>query len=116
MNNIWTSLKKELGFVTASIQYFELSFRVLQKEHKDILDNKGIEDLAKEYGLSVSQIPTDIESWLAGSYIIQVHSCVEKFLIDFHNLIGSPTYNIEYDYKKDINYLDWTMMHSLGDN
>lgn len=111
--SIWTSFKQELGYTTASIQYVELSRRMADDDHGDFLKSRKIRDTAKQYGLSVSELPEDFNIRIAKSYIIQVHSCVEHFLEEFHHLLGSPTYAHEYDRKKD-NLLHWTMLNSLG--
>lgn len=116
MNNIWTSFKNELGFVTASIQYSELSFRVLNTEHKEEINGRFLAEFAKQYNLSISLVPDDMGLRLVGSYIIQIQSCVERFLINYHRLIGSPIYREKYDSKNDGNYLKWTMEHSLADH
>ena len=112
MNNIWTQFKNELGYVTASIQYTELALRISKKEHGTELEPANIVKTARRFGLSVSEIPEDFGRRIVGSYIIQVHSCVEEFLDHFHKLIGSPTYKLSYDKKDD--YLHWTMINALG--
>ena len=90
--NIWTSFKNELGFATASIQYSELSFRVLNAEHKEEIKGRSLAEFARKYSLSVSTAPDDMGIRLIGNYIIQIHSCVERFLYSYHGLVGSSTY------------------------
>ena len=107
--NIWTSFKKELGYTTASIQYVELSRRIADDIHGGVLKGDTIRATAKQYGLSVSEIPEDFGVRIAKSYIIQIHSCVEHFLDDFRHLIGSPTCELEK--KKSDNLLCWTMQN-----
>lgn len=75
MDNIWTSFRKELGFTTASIQYVELTLRIANSEHKEELSDKKIINKAKQYNLSVSEIPEDINIRIAKNHIIQIHSC-----------------------------------------
>lgn len=113
MNNIWTQFKNELGYVTASIQYTELALRMSKGEHSSELAPTNIVKTAKQYGLSVSAIPEDFGRRIVGSYIIQVHCCVENFLDNFHKLVGSPTYKLSYDRNKD-DHLHWTMKNALG--
>ena len=110
--NIWTSFKKELGYTTASIQYVELSRRIAD-DRGSILKGSSVRSTAKQYGLSVSELPEDFSLRIAKSYIIQVHSCVELFLENFRHLIGSPTYALEYDRQMD-NLLHWTTLNALG--
>lgn len=111
--SIWTLFKRELGYTTASIQYVELSRRIADDTQGGILKGNSIRDAARQYGLSVSELPEDFGMRIAKSYIIQVHSCVERFLEDFHHLIGSPTYALEYDREKD-NLLHWTIQNALS--
>lgn len=110
MDNIWTSFSKELGFTTASIQYVELTLRIANSEHKEELSDKKIINKAKQYNLSVSEIPEDINIRIAKNYIIQIHSCVERFLHDYHSLVGSATYKLDYNRNKD-NFLHWTIQN-----
>ena len=110
--NIWTSFKKEIGYTTASIQYVELSRRLADDVCGSELSGDRIQNLAKHFNLSVSEIPEDFGTRIAKSYIVQIHSCVMHFLYDFKHLIGSPTYGLKYDREKD-NLLHWTMEHAL---
>ena len=111
--NIWTSFKNEIGYTTASIQYVELSRRLADDICGSELSGGRIQDLAKKYKLSVSEIPEDFGTRIAKNYIVQIHSCVMHFLNDFQHLIGSPTYGLKYNREKD-NLLHWTMQHTLG--
>ena len=81
--------------------------------HGGILKGNSIRNTARQYGLSVSELPEDFGMRIAKGYIIQIHSCVERFLEDFRHLIGSPTYALEYDREKD-NLLHWTIQSALG--
>ena len=114
MNNIWTSFKNELGFTTATIQYEELACRIVQAEHETELLPNNIQNLAHEYDLSVSVLSSDIKNRIARNYIIQVQSCVERFLTSYNKLSGSPTYGMKYDSKSGDNFLHWTMEKALG--
>lgn len=109
--NIWTEFKNELGFTTASIQYIELTCRIAAEEHKTDLSGQSMVDIAKKHGLSISMLPKDIQSRIASNYIIQIHSCVNRFLNDFKQLVGSPVYQLECPKKEDI--LTWTANKSL---
>ncbi len=111
--NIWTAFKKELGYTTASIQYVELSRRIADNDHGSILKGSTVQNTAKQYGLSVSALPEDLSLRIAKSYLVQVHSCVERFLENFRHLIGSPTYALKYDREND-NLLHWTTINALG--
>lgn len=104
-SSIWTSFKKDLGYATASIQYIELSRRIADDVHGCMLEGKSIRDAARQYGLSVSELPEDFSLRIAKSYIIQVHSCVERFLENFRHLIGSPTYGLEIEKKDNLLHL-----------
>lgn len=112
--NIWTNFTKELGYTTASIQYVELSLRIASKQFNDELKSKNIVELAKRYSLSVSEIPEDFSLRIVKNYIVQIHSCIELFLINYQNLIGSATNGLNYDNKND-NRLHWTLTHVFGD-
>ena len=70
--NIWTEFNNELGFSTASIQYIELTQRIAVKEHEIDLNGSEIIDTAKQYGLSVSELPNNIKLRIASNYIIQI--------------------------------------------
>lgn len=114
MESIWTTFKNELGFATVSIQYLELSRRVVEAEHVDELKQGKIVDLAKRFRLSISVASDDIHNRIAKNYIAQVHSCVEKFLKDYHGLVGSSTYGLKYDAEEDSDYLNWTMTKAFA--
>ncbi len=113
--NIWTEFKNELGFTTASIQYIELTCRIAAEEHKTDLSGQSIVDIAKKHGLSISMLPKDIQSHIASNYIIQIHSCVERFLTKFQGLVGSPMQNLIYNSERDGNKLKWIMKHALSE-
>ena len=78
------------------------------------MKSKNIVELAKRYSLSVSEIPEDFSLRIVKNYIVQIHSCIELFLINYQNLIGSATYGLNYDNKND-NRLHWTLTHVFGD-
>lgn len=112
--NIWTEFKNELGFTTASIQYIELACRIAAGEHNSDLSGSSIVDTAKKHGLSVSMLPKNIQSRIASNYIIQIHSCVERFLTEFQGLVGSPIQNLVYSSERGGNKLKWIMKHALS--
>lgn len=111
--NIWTEFNNELGFSTASIQYIELTQRIAVKEHEIDLNGSEIIDTAKQYGLSVSELPNNIKLRIASNYIIQIHSCVEQFLNNYQNMVGSSVSNMTYSADKDENKLKWIMKNAL---
>lgn len=111
--NIWTEFNNELGFSTASIQYIELTQRIAVKEHEIDLNGSEIIDTAKQYGLSVSELPNNINLRIASNYIIQIHSCVEQFLNNYQNMVGSSVSNMTYSADKDENKLKWIMKNAL---
>ena len=114
VENIYTAFKNELGYATASIQYVELVCRIAKSKHEEELLPLAIQDKARKYGLSVSTLNDDIENRIAKNYIVQIHSCVEKFLNNYKRLVGSSTYGMEWNAKED-NLLHWTLVKALGD-
>ena len=111
--NILTEFNNELGFSTASIQYIELTRRIAVEEHQMDLSGVDIIGTAKQYGLTVSELPNDIKSRISSNYIIQIHSCVEQFLYNYQSMVGSSVRNLTYNSDKDGNRLKWIMKNAL---
>ena len=85
--NIWNELKKEVGYVDVTNQYIELAKRYYEKECIE----KDLQISARQVGLNISQLPESYEVRISKGYIVNIHSCIERFLLAFKELPGSPT-------------------------
>ena len=108
--NIWNELKKEVGYVDVTNQYIELAKRYYEKECVE----KDLQISARQVGLNISQLPESYEVRISKGYIVNIHSCIERFLLAFKDLPGSPTKKNEYKPEKDKNRLQWTLKHCYG--
>lgn len=99
--NIWNELKKEVGYVDVTNQYIELAKRYYEKECIE----KDLQISARQVGLNISQLPESYEVRISKGYIVNIHSCIERFLLAFKDLPGSPTKKKEYKPEKDKNRL-----------
>lgn len=59
-------------------------------------------------------MPESYEVRISKGYIVNIHSCIERFLLAFKDLPGSPTKKKEYKPEKDKNRLQWTLKHCYG--
>lgn len=106
--NILSAFKNELGYVNATNQYVELSVRITERDYGTEMKN-NLCGLARDVNLNVSTLTEDYMCRISKSYIVNIHSCFEKFLKSFKLLPGSPT-NITANKKtEDDDWLDWTL-------
>lgn len=104
MANIYNKFRQELGYTNVSNQYIELSSRKLQAQYGSALQT-GIADIARQEGLSISNLDQDFGLRIAQGYIVSVYACLDRFLADYKNLPGSPTYR---EKEGDLSLLEWT--------
>ena len=108
--NIWNELKKEVGYVNVTNQYIELAKRYYQKECRA----ENLQSSARQVDLNISQLPESYETRISKGYIVNIHSCIERFLSAFKDLQGSPTKEKGYKPEIDKNRLKWTLKHCYG--
>ena len=108
IENIFSAFKNELGYVNATNQYMELSVRMTEKDHGEILKN-NLQGLAKSVQLNVSALAEDYMCRISKSYIVSVNSCFENFLKSFRHLAGSPTNITEIEKTSEDDWLEWTL-------
>ncbi len=106
--NILSLFKNELGYVNATNQYVELSVRITERDYGIELKN-NLCGLARDVNLNVSTLTEDYMCRISKSYIVNIHSCFEKFLKSFNLLPGSPTNITTSKKSKDDDWLDWTL-------
>lgn len=113
--NILSLFKKELGYVNATNQYVELSVRITERDYGVELKN-NLCGLARDVNLNVSTLTEDYMCRISKSYIVNIHSCFEKFLKSFKLLPGSPA-NITTNKKTaDDDWLEWTLKTSFSNS
>lgn len=105
MPNIYNKFRKELGYTNVTNQYIELASRKLQNRYGSTLQT-DFAHIAKEEGLSVSALCQNFGLRIAQGYIVSVYTCLDRFLIDYKNLPGSPTYQGKRS--EDSSLLEWT--------
>lgn len=108
LENIYRDFKQEMGHINATNQYIEMLHRRFLRENGALADT-FLADMAKEVNLTLSDYSEGIELRMACSYIIGIHSCLERFLIAFKDISGTPTHGVRYDPEKDDNRLIWTL-------
>lgn len=113
--NILSAFKNELGYVNATNQYVELSVRITERDYGTEMKN-NLCGLARDVNLNVSTLTEDYMCRISKSYIVNIHSCFEKFLKSFKLLPGSPT-NITTNKKtEDDDWLGWTLKTAFSNN
>ncbi len=101
--SIFSDFKKELGYRNVVNQYIELSQRSMQNELKDKLNESfSLQDYAKQYGLNICELHSELDIRIAQNYIINIHTSFELFLERFVSLIASPISNEE---KWDLDFI-----------
>lgn len=108
IENIFSAFKNELGYVNATNQYMELSVRMTEKDHGEILKS-DLQGLAKSVQLNVSALAEDYMCRISKSYIVNVNSCFENFLKSFRHLPGSPTNITKIEKTSEDDWLEWTL-------
>jgi len=91
MANIYNKSRQELGYTNVTNQYIELASRKLLTSYGAALQT-NLTHIAREEGLSISVLCQDFGLRMAQGYIVSVYTCLDRFLVDYRNLPGSPTY------------------------
>lgn len=105
MANIYNRFRQELGYTNVTNQYIELASRKLRAQYGYELQ-ANLEHIAKGEGLSISVLCQDFGLRIAQGYIISVYTCLDRFLVDYKNLPGSPTYHGKDGENSSL--LEWT--------
>lgn len=84
--------KKQTGLAGLVNDYIELSTRVLKDKLKET--NISIDELSKEYSLSIGFIPDDISTRIVKMFIVNIHSFFENFLLQ---VIKDPALDLRID-------------------
>ncbi len=105
MGNIFNEFKKQVGYVNVTNQYIEMMVRTWVNEYSGL----SIEEESRKVGLKVAKVPEDLSARISRQYIVNIHSCVEEFLMNFKDLPGTPTHSRIYDARYNKSRLRWTV-------
>lgn len=105
MANIYNKFRQELGYANVTNQYIELASRKLLASYGSELQ-ANLVHIAKEEGLSISVLCQDFCLRISQGYIVSVYTCLDRFLVDYRNLPGSPTNQGKSS--GDSSLLEWT--------
>lgn len=113
--NIFTKFRKELGYINITNQYIELASRKLQSHYGHELQTNFV-SIAKDAGLTISTLCEDYSLRIVQGYIVSIYTCLDRFLVDFKNLPGSPTYQKELPDKVSLLEYTWDTVCKKASN